>query len=788
MQRVATPQRGRKIVLLISSMNAGGAERVAAALVNSWVELGHEVRVVPCFSQGTNQSFYPLDPRVDLHWLVNDLPRSKLLSRLVKPWVLHRQLKAWQPDVVVSFLTNVNITALLATMGTDIPVVVCERTNPLSESHLPLLLRKLRKTLYPRAAAVMMQTEAAARDYAKQAPLVKYIPTIPNPISADLLNELQSTESEKNVTADSEPKVLLSMGRLVELKQFAFLIECFAEVSHEFPQWQLHIYGSGPLADKLQKQIEDLGLSQQILLKGATKTPWQVMRKADAFAMTSEREGFPNVLLEAMANGLPSIAIDCPYGPAELSQEGELGLLIPMELDAVTATYTQKTRLAFVAGLKKLLANPQLRHRFAEQGQAYVLQNYVQEKVLARWEDLFEALNIKASANSTPATTLDQKPLTVLHLISGLGHGGAESVLFRLVSHAQKDKHIVLSMTDEGVFGDKLREVGVELHCLNMPSGKMRLSDFIRLGKKLKQLAPDVVQCWMYHADFIGGLVARLAGIKGVVWGIRNSGDNLARSSRSSYVLARYFGWSSRLIPRRIVVCAELAAKRHQAWGYQASKMRVIPNGYDLSRWQAVDAQTKKLGRERLGLSDNEELIGFVARWNPLKDHANLIQAFAQLLKQRPATKLLLIGEGLKEHNAALKSLLADNNLKIGQQVILLGRRDDVPELMPLLDLHVLSSMAEGFPNVVAEAMACGVPNVVTDVGDAAFIVGDYGWVVPAQNSDALADAIATALDFLSTEQAVDFKLQCRQRVLDNFSLDKMVHAYERVWREALEK
>jgi glycosyltransferase involved in cell wall biosynthesis len=459
-----------------------------------------------------------------------------------------------------------------------------------------------------------------------------------------------------------------------------------------------------------------------------------------------------------------------------------------MELDAVTATYTQKTRLAFVAGLKKLLANPQLRHRFAEQGQAYVLQNYVQEKVLARWEDLFEALNIKASANSTPATTLDQKPLTVLHLISGLGHGGAESVLFRLVSHAQKDKHIVLSMTDEGVFGDKLREVGVELHCLNMPSGKMRFSDFIRLGKKLKQLAPDVVQCWMYHADFIGGLVARLAGIKGVVWGIRNSGDNLARSSRSSYVLARYFGWSSRLIPRRIVVCAELAAKRHQAWGYQASKMRVIPNGYDLSRWQAVDAQTKKLGRERLGLSDNEELIGFVARWNPLKDHANLIQAFAQLLKQRPATKLLLIGEGLEEHNAALKSLLADNNLKIGQQVILLGRRDDVPELMPLLDLHVLSSMAEGFPNVVAEAMACGVPNVVTDVGDAAFIVGDYGWVVPAQNSDALADAIATALDFLSTEQAVDFKLQCRQRVLDNFSLDKMVHAYERVWREALEK
>lgn len=784
MQPMVVPQAGRKIVLLISSMNAGGAERVAAALANSWVELGHHVRIVPCFSQGSGQSFYPLDSRVELHWLVRDLPKNKLLARLAKPLVLRTNLKKWQPDVVVSFLTNVNVTALMATYGLKLPVIVCERTNPLSENHLSFALRKLRKYLYPKAAAVMMQTEAAARDYAKQMPSIKNIPSIPNPISSALLDELQLIEQEPRQSKAPDTKVLLSMGRLVELKRFAFLIDCFAVLAEDFPQWQLHIYGSGPLADKLNEQIQRLSLSEQVILKGATKTPWQQMREADAFAMTSEREGFPNVLLEAMANALPSIALDCPYGPAELSQEAKACLLVPMAMDETNARdYTEDTRRAFISGLRSLLEDEALRQGLAAEGQRHVLENYSQDRVLQRWEQLFQDLNVPATVNSSR-----HEALTVVHLLSGLGHGGAESVLYRLVAHAQRDKHIVVSMQDGGVFAEKLAEAGVELRCLNMSPGKMTLTDFWHLRKLLKELKPDVVQCWMYHADVIGGLAARLAGIKTVLWGVRNSGDNLARSSRSSYLLARYFSWTSYLIPRLIVVCAELAAKRHRAWGYQASKMRVIPNGYDLSRWQAVDAQLKKQSRTALALSETEEVIGFVARWNPLKDHANLILAFAQLLKKRPQVKLLLIGEGLDDSNAELMALLEQTELKVGQQVLLLGRRDDVPELMPVLDLHVLSSMAEGFPNVVAEAMACEVPNVVTDVGDAAFIVNSYGWVVPAQNSVALSKAINQALDFLKEPEAKEFKQRCRQRVLDNFSLEKMIQNYEKTWREALEK
>lgn len=784
MQPMVSPQGGRKIVLLISSMNAGGAERVAAALANSWVALGNDVCIVPCFSQGSGQSFYALDERVKLHWLVDDLPKSKVFSRLLKPLVLRRYLKTWQPDVVVSFLTNVNVTALLATRGLRIPVIVCERTNPLSESHLPFVLRKLRKALYPKAAAVMMQTEAAAEDYAKHLPSIKCIPAIANPISADLMQELTTPGDAPHSQAEvAAPKVLLSMGRLVPLKQFVFLIDCFAELANDFPQWQLHIYGSGPLEGELATQIERLSLSERVFLKGATKSPWQAMRQADAFAMSSEREGFPNVLLEAMANGLPSIAIDCSYGPAELTQQGEVGILVPLEM-GVEGSYSQKTHRALVEGLRQLLGDDALRERLALEGQQHVLQNYCQEKVLADWESLFHKLGIKSSVQ----TEEQQRSLRVVHLISGLGHGGAESVLYRLTAYAKKDQHIVVSMQDGGVFAEKFAAAGIELHCLNMPAGKMGLRNFWRLRNQLKQLAPDVVQCWMYHADMIGGLAARLAGIKAVLWGIRNSGDNLARSSRSSYLLARYFAWTSYFIPRLIVACAELAAKRHKAWGYQASKMRVIPNGYDLSRWQVADACSKAQIRESLGLAATDEVIGFVARWNPLKDHANLIRAFALLLKRRPGVKLLLIGDGLSEDNAELMALLNEVNIIVGQHVILLGRRDDVPTLMPVLDLHVLSSMAEGFPNVVAESMACEVPNVVTDVGDAAFIVDTYGWVVPPKNASALSGAIEEALTFLKAPNASLFKQHCRQRVVGHFSLEKMIDRYEKTWREALEK
>ncbi|MBK1781661.1 glycosyltransferase [Advenella sp. WQ 585] len=372
------------------------------------------------------------------------------------------------------------------------------------------------------------------------------------------------------------------------------------------------------------------------------------------------------------------------------------------------------------------------------------------------------------------------KKIRVVHMISGLLQGGAESVLFRLVTWPDPDvEHIVVSFADAGIYGQPLMDAGVEVKMLGMTPGRLTPADFWRLKKCLVRLNPDVIQTWMYHADLIGGLAARMGGFRHIAWGIRNSGASLAKSSRSAYLFARLSGFFSRWLPQQIICCAEDARHRHVQWGYAPEKMVVIQNGYDLSRWARSEPARHAL-RTEWGLTEQTPLIGFVARWNPLKDHDNLIQAFAQCLEKQPDLRCVLVGKDMDAGNPPLMALLTQYGVK--ERTILLGMRNDVPQIMSALDLHVLSSIAEGFPNVVAEAMACGVPNVVTDVGDAALIVGDDGWVVPASDPAQLAEKIMQALDVIEMTDKNILAKQVRARVMNAFSLEKMVTEYRQTW------
>lgn len=375
---------------------------------------------------------------------------------------------------------------------------------------------------------------------------------------------------------------------------------------------------------------------------------------------------------------------------------------------------------------------------------------------------------------------MQAETLRVVHIISGLGQGGAETVLHRLVTAPDRDtEHIVISMGDEGVFGPRLRAAGIVVYTLDMHGASGTLKGLRRLYTLLQSLAPDVVQTWMYHADLVGGVMARLAGVRAVSWGIRNSGADLAKSSRSSRMLAAVSAPLSCLIPSVVVACATNAAKRHQRWGYDADRMVVVPNGYDLSLW-TPDGTTRAQVRNEWTLTGGTAVIGSVARWNPLKDHENLIAAMGQV-RHGDHWRLVLVGQGMDTDNAELMTLLRRHGVL--DRTLLLGMRDDVPRLMQGFDIHVLSSRAEGFPNVVAEAMAAGVLCVVTDVGDAAYIVGDAGWVVPARNAAALARGIERGLAAVDTPDGRDRVVAGRQRVAQRFSLDTMVSNWKAVWR-----
>lgn len=373
--------------------------------------------------------------------------------------------------------------------------------------------------------------------------------------------------------------------------------------------------------------------------------------------------------------------------------------------------------------------------------------------------------------------------LRVVHVITGLGQGGAESVLWRLATFpGQEVEHIVVSLTDDGIYGERLRAAGVTVHALGMPRGRITLGGFMALRRLIAGARPDAVQTWMYHADLIGGLAARLAGVRAVAWGIRNSGAHLERSSRSARMVLRACALLSGVLPGAIVCAAQDAAERHAAKGYRRDRMVVISNGYDLSRY-APDAASRARVRAQWGLDGDVPVIGCVARWDPLKDHANLLRAVAALVRdgRDAGLRCVLVGRGMTIDNPELMALV--DKLGLRERLVLAGPSDDVPAVMNGLDLHVLSSCAEGFPNVVAEAMACGVYCVVTDVGDAAYIVGDTGVVVPPEQPEALARGIETALRDVASRGQGRAGEAGRARVLANFDLARMVRDYIAVWR-----
>jgi len=373
----------------------------------------------------------------------------------------------------------------------------------------------------------------------------------------------------------------------------------------------------------------------------------------------------------------------------------------------------------------------------------------------------------------------------VLHIITGLNNGGAEGVLYRLCSKDTKHRHFVISLTDKGKYGSLLEQVGINVCCLNISKSRVTLNGLIKLRHLLREFKPDIVQTWMYHADLIGGVLARLSGIRNICWGIRHTNLEPGKSKRSTILIARTCARLSKWAPQCIICCANKAAEVHGALGYDASKLVVIPNGYDLSVFKPYPEDGLRL-RQELNLPTTLPLIGMVARFDPQKDHAGLIKALKHLAMMGVDFRCILVGTGMEESNTDLRSWIESAGLS--EHIHLLGPRNDISKVMNALDIHILSSEGgEAFPNVLAEAMACETPCVTTDVGDAASIVGDTGWVVPPGQPEMLANAIIRALQERLDETAWSARCAAaRSRIAENFSVDTMVRAYGQVWQKLL--
>lgn len=366
----------------------------------------------------------------------------------------------------------------------------------------------------------------------------------------------------------------------------------------------------------------------------------------------------------------------------------------------------------------------------------------------------------------------------IVHIIVGLNDGGAEGVLARMCL-LEPEKHIVISLMDMGKYGPILEQGGVKVYCLNLNPSKMDLKKTIKLYSLIRSIKPTIVQTWMYHADFLGGLTAKIAGVPKIFWGIRHSNLSKGTIKKSTYLLMKICAILSYFVPKKIISCSNDAVISHRNQGYTGSKFEVIQNGYDLTKFRPNFNHLIKFGHKK-------PIIAMVARYDIQKDHKNLLQALSLLKKRSIYFHMVLVGTGMTEDNKELIELIYLNELELNKDITLYGRCDDIPVLMNSIDLHVLSSLGEAFPNVLAEAMACGIPCVSTDVGDAKEIIGDFGWIVPPKNYIELADAI-----YLALNEYIDFpklwenrKNNAALHIKKNFNLNSMVVKFHRVWDE----
>lgn len=373
--------------------------------------------------------------------------------------------------------------------------------------------------------------------------------------------------------------------------------------------------------------------------------------------------------------------------------------------------------------------------------------------------------------------------MKVMHIISGLNDGGAEGVLYRLCIYDNQAKHIVVSMMNEGKYGPLLKAKGIQVHSLNMSAGKFSFPAAWLLFRLIRHNRPDLVQTWMYHADFFGGLIAKIAGIKRVFWNVRHTNFHQGKSKRSTLRVLAACKYLSSWMPKFIIYCAHEAQVVHESLGYKREIAKVISNGYDFKTFYP-NLQYEMALRSEIKISKNSNLLGLVGRFNPQKDHNNLISALSLVKASGYEFSLVLIGDGMNNDNHALTKMIEIS--KISSKVHLLGQRSDISLVMNAIDLHILpSSHGEAFPNVLAEAMACGTPCVTTDVGDAALIVGQTGWVVTPQDPQALADSIIKAIEEMQNKPIIWAKRKdaCRERVTEMFSIEKMLTAYHDTWK-----
>ncbi len=360
--------RGR-LTFVIHQITAGGAERILTLLANKFCEKGWSVTLLTLDS-GSEPAFFELHSDIQ-HWPLSLMREQGNWWKAVKvhflrPFLLRCAIRRSKPDVVIAFIDLMNILTLVATIGLKIPVIISERVHPAFHS-IGKFWSLLRQVVYKRSACLVVQTRDARSFFSSS--IQKNSRIIPNPV-------LVPEYSGPVLKSSASSKTLMAMGRLREQKGFDLLLKAFAPLYNKFPDWMLEIWGEGEQKEYLEGLRDELGLRKRVRFPGLSKEHYKTISEADIFVLSSRYEGFPNVLGEAMACGLPVVSFDCPSGPSEMIQDGVNGLLVPAG-----------NILQLSSSMERLMTSAELRKILGEQA-IKITESYSLNKIVQSWEEL----------------------------------------------------------------------------------------------------------------------------------------------------------------------------------------------------------------------------------------------------------------------------------------------------------------------------------------------------------------------------------------------------------------
>lgn len=354
----------------------------------------------------------------------------------------------------------------------------------------------------------------------------------------------------------------------------------------------------------------------------------------------------------------------------------------------------------------------------------------------------------------------------ITHIITGLEKGGAERFLFNFLTSDLKGhiKNNVISLMSEGYYGPLIKEKNISLQCLKLNRGQIRLKTLKKLIKILNNQKPDIIQGWMYHGN-LAALIGNYLSKKKtkLSWNIRLSLEVFSQMKFKTRLAIKIGALFSKQ-PDAIIYNSKRSLIQHRKIGFLNNNDYFIPNGFDTEKWKPNKSMRYKI-RNSLQIPNNTKVIGYVGRAQAQKDLSSLFRAFDIVKKNNMDVILIAVGKNLQK--------FASNYNKI----IFLGERSDVHNLMNSFDLLCLSSKAEGFPNVIGEAMLSGLPCVATDAGDAKQIIGKTGWIVPVNSPTLLANCLDKVLK-IPTVELQKYGKKARQKIIKNYDIKHIKNKY----------